>query len=231
MNFSIITLFPEMFAGVTNSSILKRAREKGKITIDIINLRDFGLGKHKTVDDAPYGGGVGMILRIDVLAKAIAEAKKNNPGTKIYLMDPKGTPFSQQMAEKFAKIDDITLICGHYEGVDARISHFIDGQISMGNFVLTGGEIPAMAIVDAVARLIPGVLGKDESYAHESFSRSEKGRILEHDHYTRPQVYKNLSVPEVLLSGDHKKISLERQKSARKNTLKKRSDSRLRKGV
>lgn len=210
-----------MFTGVIDSSILKRAQEKGKIKINIVNLRDFGLGKHKSVDDKPYGGGVGMVIRVDVLEKAISELQKTNPNVKVYLMDPKGTPFSQKMAESLSKIDDIALICGHYEGVDARISHFITGEISMGDFVLTGGEIPAMAVLDAVVRLVPGVLGNKESTRLESFSKSSSGeRLLEHDQYTRPERFKNYSVPQDLLSGDPKKVDAEREKSSAKNTKK-----------
>lgn len=210
-----------MFTGVTQSSILKRAQEKGKIKINIVNLRDFGLGKHKSVDDKPYGGGVGMVIRVDVLEKAISELQKTNPNVKVYLMDPKGTPFSQKMAESLSKIGNIALICGHYEGVDARISHFITGEISMGDFVLTGGEIPAMAVLDAVVRLVPGVLGNKESTRLESFSKSSSGgRVLEHDQYTRPETFKNYSVPQDLLSGDPKKVYAEREKSSAKNTKK-----------
>lgn len=224
MHIQIITLFPEMFHGVIDSSIVKRAREDGKISIHLVNLRDFGLGKHKTVDDKPYGGGAGMVLRIDVLEKAIESVRKTHPNTKAYLLDPKGTPFSQEVARSLSQENDLTLICGHYEGVDARISHFIDGEISMGDFILTGGEIPAMAVMDAVVRLIPGVLGNDESSRYESFADVDGKKTLEHDHYTRPEVYKDLSVPSSLLSGDPKKVSGERTRSAKKNTQEKRPD-------
>lgn len=225
MHIAIITLFPEMFTGVFNSSILKRAQDKQKITLQLINLRDFGIGTHKSVDDKPYGGGAGMVLRIDVLDQAITSVKNIYPQAKIFLMDPKGKLFAQEVAEELSQLSDLVLICGHYEGVDARIASFIDGEISMGDFVLTGGEIPAMAIVDAVARLIPGVLGDEDSPIHESFSKNIQGkRQLEHDHYTRPETYKDLSVPSELLGGDHKKIELVRTASSEKNTLNKRPD-------
>lgn len=225
MHIAIITLFPEMFTGVFNSSILKRAQEKQKISLSLINLRDFGIGSHKSVDDKPYGGGAGMVLRIDVLDQAISSVKKEYPNAKVFLMDPKGKPFSQEVAEKFSKLSDLILICGHYEGVDARIASFIDGEISMGDFVLTGGEIPAMAITDAVARLLPGVLGDEASPVYESFSKDISGkRKLEHDHYTRPEAYKDLSVPSELIGGDHKKIEATRKSSSEENTLKKRPD-------
>lgn len=224
MKIHIITLFPEMFEGVFNTSILKRAQEKGLVTVNMVNLRDFGLGKHKTVDDMPYGGGAGMVLRVDVLVSAIRHVKKESPNTQVFLMDPKGKPFSQEEAETFSDIESITLICGHYEGTDARITHYIDGEISMGDFVLTGGEIPAMAIVDAVVRLLPGVLGHDESSQHESFTKVDDKRTLEHDHYTRPEVFEDHKVPEVLLSGNHKHIQTERHTSSEKNTKEKRPD-------
>jgi len=224
MQFSIITLFPDMFTGVLQTSILKRAQEKGALNVNFINLRDFGIGPHKTVDDKPYGGGVGMVLKVDVLHNAIKEAKSKNPNTKVILLDPSGIPFSQKVAEDLSKESSITLICGHYEGYDARVKNYIDMEISMGDFVLTGGEIPAMAILDAVSRLTPGVLGKEESHHHESFSKKDEGRILEHDQYTRPFEHDGVTVPENLLSGDPKKVTLQQSESALKNTKEKRPD-------
>jgi len=224
MHFSIITLFPEMFTPVLNSSILGRAQKKGIISFEIVDLRLFGIGEHKTVDDKPYGGGAGMVLRVDVVHSAILEVKKNHPDSLVILMDPKGTPFSQEVAEVLSKEKEIIIICGHYEGFDERIKNFINMEISMGDFVLTGGEIPAMAVIDAVGRLIPGVLGKDESPVNESFSLTEKGRILEHSHYTRPQEYEGLTVPKVLLSGNHAEILNDRKNNALSTTQKKRPD-------
>lgn len=224
MHISVITLFPDMFQGVLNTSILKRAVEKGKTTFEIINLRDFGLGTHKTVDDKPYGGGAGMVLKVDVLHSAIKKARELHAETKVILLDPRGVPFSQEIAENLSKESSITLICGHYEGYDERIREYIDMEISMGDFILTGGEIPAMAVIDSTVRLIPGVLGKDESYTLESFSDSENGRILEHAHYTRPQIYNGSEVPDYVIKGDHKKIETSRAEEAIKITSKNRPD-------
>lgn len=213
-----------MFSTVFSTSILKRAQVKGKVTINLINLRDFGKGRHKSVDDKPYGGGSGMVLRVDVLHKAILSVQKTHPKTKVVLLDPKGIPYSQSIVEKLAIEEDITFICGHYEGVDYRIKNYVDMEISLGDFVLTGGEIPAMAIVDSVVRLIPGVLGKNDSPIHESFSEKNGARLLEHPHYTRPHVYDRKSVPKVLLSGNKIKIIEERNKMASKTTHLKRPD-------
>ncbi len=224
MHISIITLFPEMFDGVLNHSILKRAKEKGSVFYNLINVRDFGIGNHKTVDDKPYGGGAGMVLKVDVLHNAIKKARADNPSTKVLLLDPRGIPFTQAVAENLANEESITLICGHYEGYDERIRNYIDMEVSIGDFVLTGGEIAAMAIIDSVVRLIPGVLGHDESYKYESFSKTDKGRILEHAHYTRPETYDGNNVPSELLSGNHKTISKIQQSQALNITKEKRPD-------
>lgn len=224
MQISVITLFPDMFQGVLNSSILKRAVEKGKVSFNLINLRDFGLGAHKTVDDKPYGGGAGMVLKVDVLHEAVKKAKEIDGDTKIVLLDPRGVRYSQEVAENLSKESSITLICGHYEGYDERIREYVDMEISMGDFVVTGGEIPAMAIIDSTVRLLPGVLGKEESHQLESFSHSKKGRILEHAQYTRPQTYNGVSVPEYILTGNHKQIEEERAAEAAGITAKNRPD-------
>lgn len=224
MHISIITLFPEMFDGVLNHSILKRAKEKMLASYTLINLRDFGAGKHKSVDDKPYGGGAGMVLKVDVMHNAIQKAKKNNPETKVILLDPRGIPYTQEVAEKLSSESSITLICGHYEGFDERIRKYIDMEISIGDYVVTGGEIPAMAIIDSVVRLIPGVLGKEESHTYESFSESQSGRILEHPQYTRPEEYDNQKVPKELLSGNPKIIDAHRSTAAQTITKTKRPD-------
>lgn len=218
MKFSIITLFPEMFGGVLHTSILKRAQESGKLTFELINLRDFGIGKHKTVDDKPYGGGVGMVLKVDVMHRAIQSVKKLHPNTFIILTDPKGTPFTQELAEHLSGKKHITILAGHYEGQDKRIEKYVDQKVSMGDFILTGGEIPAMAIIDSVSRLIPGVLGKNESFQNESFSYENGIRILEHDQYTRPEIYEGVGVPKELLSGNPKFVNEKRHESALINT-------------
>lgn len=209
MKISILTLFPEMFHGPISESILKRAVAAEKVSIRLINLRDYTQDKYKSVDDRPYGGGQGMIMRIDVLDRAISEIIKNSGigrnKTRIILTDPKGKRYTQAITRRLAtRYEHLLLICGHYEGVDERISHLIDERISIGDYVLTGGEIPAMAIADSVVRLIPGVLHKPESSADESFSTP---KLREYPQYTRPPVYKSWRVPETLLSGDHNRIT------------------------
>ena len=220
MIFSIITLFPEMFDGPFKASILKRAQNSGAIEIRFINLRDFGEGRHKVVDDRPYGGGVGMVLKVDVMDRAIQATRIKDKTELVILLDPKGQRFMQSHVEEFKKVEHLVLICGHYEGYDARIRSLIDRQISLGDFVLTGGEIPAMAVVDAVARHIPGVLQKADTPQNESFTEVDGQRILEHEHYTRPEKYKGMKVPEILLSGNHAKIHEYQLKEAREITKK-----------
>lgn len=220
MLVSIITLFPDIFPPIFNSSILKRAQEKDKIQFEFIDLRNFGIGKHKQVDDRPYGGGAGMILRVDVLENAIENTRKKDLKEEVILLDPKGEKYSQARAQELSKLDHIILVCGHYEGFDERIRSIVDREISIGDYVLTGGEIPAMVLVDSVTRLIPGVLKKDEAPIDESFSNSK----LEYPHYTRPEEYKGKKVPEILLSGDHKKIEEYRNKMSNEETKNKRPD-------
>jgi len=221
MKISIITLFPEMFKGPFDSSIIKRAIDNKLIEIKFINLRDFGLGHHQLVDDTPYGGGMGMILRVDVLQKAIEAAKDkklDKKEQKVILLSAHGKKFDQKKAQGFPKFKKLILICGHYEGFDERVKEFVDEEISVGDFILTGGEIPAMLIIDAVSRLISGVIKKD-SAAFESFSP-----YLEYPQYTKPQVFNNLKVPEVLLSGNHARINAWREKESLRITTKLRPD-------
>lgn len=229
MRISILTLFPKMFSGPFDYSILKRAVDKNYLEINLVNLRDFGLGRYKVVDDRPYGGGVGMILRVDVLDKAIQKVKrarsKGKTKEKTILLDPKGKLFNQQMAHRFSKIDHLILVCGHYEGVDERVKKLVDEVVSIGDYILTGGEIAALVIVDSVARLVPGVLEKPEAVREESFQilggrRGSCVPILEYPQYTRPQKYCNMSVPKILLSGNHKKIAAWRKKMAENLTEK-----------
>lgn len=221
MKFVIITLFPEMFSGILNESILKRAIENNFIEVEFVNLRDFGIGLRKQVDDNPYGGGAGMVLRVDVMSNALEYAKKQVGKNKVLLMTPQGEQFSQAKASEFAnKDEDLIIICGHYEGFDERIRELVDEEISLGNFVLTGGEIPAMAIIDGVSRLLPGVLGKEAS--HQDETHSVEGRI-EYPQYTRPEMWSNKKVPEVLLSGNHQKIAEWREeKSIEKSNKRKK---------
>lgn len=202
MKIDVLTLFPDMFRGPFDASIVKRAQSKGLIGVEVHDLRKWGEGERRNVDDRPYGGGVGMILRVDILDEAISKLKTAN--SKVILLDATGTKYTQQKAREYSKLERIILIAGHYEGVDHRVhEHLVDEVISIGDYVLTGGEIPAMVIIDSVIRLLPGVLGKDESSADES--HKEPG-YLEYPQYTRPEDYKGWKVPEILLSGNHKKI-------------------------
>lgn len=213
MKFDIITLFPQMFEGSLSESIIKRAQDKGLVEINFHQLRDFSEDKHHNVDDTPCGGGKGMVLRVDVLDAAISNVKllisKQNPKAKIrtILLSPEGRSYNQDIAKELSCLDNIILVCGHYEGFDDRIHDFVDDTISIGDYVLTGGEIPAMAIVDSVSRLIPGVLSED-SPENESFMEKdiEGNYLVEYPQYTRPIEYKGKKVPEVLLSGNHAEV-------------------------
>ena len=232
MRFIILTLFPEAFESYFNVSLIQRAQAKKFIKIEIRNLRDWGEGVHKSVDQRPYGGGAGMGLRVGVMAKALnsLKLKKGKKGQAIILLTPQGKKFDQKLAQKFSKFKTIVLICGRYEGFDERIRSLVDMEVSIGDFVLTGGEIPAMVVLDTVARLVPGVVGKDESLVNESFSEG----FLEYPQYTRPEVYsakggsasggKVMRVPKVLLSGNHAKIEHWRKQEALKRTKKRRPD-------
>jgi len=222
MKFIILTLFPKAFESYLNVSILARAQAHGLIDVQIYNLRDWGDGVHKSVDDRPYGGGAGMVLRVDIIDKALKSLKvrKGKSGQLIALMTPQGKIFKQADARKFSKLKTLVLICGRFEGFDDRVRSLVDMEISMGDFVLTGGEIPALAIVDSVARLIPGVVGKKASLAEESFSEN----LLEYPQYTSPEVYKKMKVPTILQTGHHGKISEWRKNEAFKRTKKRRPD-------
>lgn len=230
MKISVITLFPEIIEPVLSSSILKRAQAKGKFELELINLRNFGEGIHQVVDGRPYGGGVGMILKADILAKAINKVKSKqslpvqstgkNPKVKAVLTSASGAPYNQSKAQALSKLDHLIIVCGHYEGVDQRfIDKYIDEEISIGDYVLTGGEIPAMVIADSVVRLIPGVL-KDEATINESFSIY----ALEYPHYTRPEEFEGLKVPAVLLSGNHEEVANWRNQKSLEKTQKTRPD-------
>ena len=216
MTISILTLFPQMFQGPFAHSIIKNSIEKGFVTIRIIDIRDFGIGKHKSVDDAPYGGGPGMIMRVDVVHRAIVHAKiPNSKKERIILLNPDGKTFSQKKASSFAKLEHLILVCGHYEGIDSRIDRFIDEKISIGDYVLTGGEIPAIVVTDTVVRLIKDVL-KDGVTDSESFSGASG--YLEYPQFTRPRIYQKLRVPQTLLTGDHNRIRTWRERQAVKKT-------------
>jgi tRNA (guanine37-N1)-methyltransferase len=213
MTIQIITLFPEMFEGVLNSSMLWKAQKESLVEYKLINLRDFGIGPRKQVDDIPYGGGDGMVLKPQPLFEAVDAAKKTDPDATVLLMTPRGDVFTQEMAREFAATEaGLVIICGRYEGYDERITTVVDKQVSVGEYVLTGGELPAMIITDAVTRLIPGVLGGETSAELES--HSEAG-VLEHPHYTRPEEYRGLSVPDVLISGHHAQIAKWRKENSK----------------
>lgn len=205
MKIQIITLFPEMFEGVLNTSMLFKAQKEKLVEYQLINLRDFGIGPRKQVDDTPYGGGDGMVLMAGPLFAAVEQAKQKNPDAKVILMTPRGQTFDQKMAREFAADQaGLIIICGRYEGYDERITNIADKQLSIGEFVLTGGELPAMIVVDAVTRLIPGVLGGETSAKEESFSQPG---IREYPQYTRPEEFRGIKVPKVLLSGNHAEIA------------------------
>jgi tRNA (guanine37-N1)-methyltransferase len=211
VKIQIITLFPEMFEGVLNSSMLWKAQKAELVEYGLINLRDFGIGPRKQVDDIPYGGGDGMVLKPEPLFLSIEQAKKTDPEAQVLLMTPRGELFTQAMAREFAATEaGLIIVCGRYEGYDERITTIVDKQVSVGEYVLTGGELPAMIITDAVTRLIPGVLGGETSAQKESFSQNS---VVEHPQYTRPEDYRGLRVPEVLLSGHHAEIAKWREEN------------------
>jgi len=222
MKFNVITLFPETIQSLTDYSIFGRAIDSKIIEIKTYNLRDFGIGPRKQVDDTPYGGGAGMVLKVDILDKAIEHVRAENPGTYVVLMTPKGEKYTQKVAKSLSKKKNITFVCGHYEGFDERVRELVDAEISIGDYVLSGGEIAATAIVDSVSRLIPGVLGGEDSTHEESFEHA----LLEYPHYTNPREYKGMNVPEVLLSGNHKEIENWRKEQAKIITGKRRPDLR-----
>lgn len=217
MKIKVLTLFPDMFTGFINSSIIKRAVEAGVVSFEVIDIRSYSKDKHHHVDDTPYGGGAGMVLRVDVVAEAIKANKAEN--SKVIMMSPQGKPYKQQMAYDLANEEEIILLCGHYEGFDERIRHYVDQEISLGDFVLTGGEIPAMCISDSIIRLLDGAITK-ESHMDDSFSNG----LLEYPHYTRPLVYDGMEVPFVLTNGNHKLIAKFRHEESLKRTYLKRPD-------
>jgi tRNA (guanine37-N1)-methyltransferase len=221
MKFDILTLFPNMFSSPLRESILGKAVEKGLIQIQTINIRDFALDKHQVVDDAPYGGGQGMVMKVEPIARAIESVKSQNRSARTIYLTPQGKPFHQDMARRLSTQSHLILLCGRYEGVDERARDlFIDEEISIGDYVLTGGELAAMVLVDAVSRFIPGVLGSDRSAVEDSFFNS----LLEYPQYTRPVDFRGSRVPEVLLSGNHSAISLWRRREAIRRTSLRRPD-------
>ena len=222
MKIDFMTLFPEMFNGVLNESILKKAQEKEAVEFSVINFRDYSSNKHNTVDDYPYGGGAGMVLKAQPIFDAVEDLKKQSDTTpKVILVCPQGERFTQAKAEQLATEDHLLFICGHYEGYDERIrEHLVTDEISIGDFVLTGGELASMVIADSVVRLLPGVLGNEDSPILDSYSSG----LLEHPHYTRPADFRGMKVPEVLLSGNHKKIEEWREQESLRRTFTRRPD-------
>ena len=219
MEIDILTLFPRIFEGPLDESILKRARERGLVQVRIHNLRDYTHDKHHVVDDKPYGGGPGMLMKPEPIFEAVEALRR--PDTRVVLMTPQGQPLTQQRAQTFAQKPHLLILCGHYEGVDERVREaLVDEEVSIGDYVLTNGALAAAVLVDAVVRLVPGVLGDDESANQDSFA----GGLLEGPQYTRPPEFRGMRVPEVLLSGDHGAIAVWRAEQARKRTREQRPD-------
>jgi len=219
LRFYVVTIFPEVLEAL-DFSILKLARERGLLEIIPVNPRDFATDRHRTVDDEPYGGGAGMVMKPEPLVAAVEEVKARDPEAKSYHLSPRGRTFTQVVAQEMARESAVTLICGRYEGVDERVRAYVDGEVSMGDFVLAGGELAAMVIIETVARLVPGVLGSRESLEEESFA----GNLLEYPQYTRPPIFGGLEVPQVLRSGNHQEIARWRRYQQIKVTWERRPD-------
>lgn len=221
MKFDILTLFPEMFSGPFGASIIRRAVDNGLVTIRLHQIRDYATDRHRTTDDAPYGGGAGMVMKVEPLAACIDAVRRERPRSRVILTSPRGARFDQATARRLAAEEELVIICGRYEGVDERVRELYDAEeISLGDFVLTGGEFAAMTIVDAVTRLVPAVLGSEESAAADSFTDG----LLEYPQYTRPAEFRGLQVPEVLLSGNHRDIACWRRRMSLAKTLETRPD-------
>jgi tRNA (guanine37-N1)-methyltransferase len=220
LRIDILTLFPDYFLGPFTVSMMKRAVAKKAVTLKVHDLRKWATDKHQMADDVPYGGGAGMVMKPEPLVKALTALKRGRKNVKTYLMSPQGKVFDHGMALELSKEKSFILVCGHYEGLDERVMKWIDGEISLGDFVLTGGEPAVAVIVDALIRLLPGVVGDQKSVENDSFFNG----LLDHPHYTRPRVFKGMEVPEVLLSGNHARIERWRKLESLKNTLKKRPD-------
>jgi len=218
--FDIITIFPEMFESPFSESILKRAQDEGLLKINLHDLRDYTLNKHRKVDDHPFGGGVGLVMNVDPIVRAIEAVKEIRPSARSILLSPGGKSFNQKMAWELSREENLVFVCGRYEGVDERVLSFVDDAISIGDYVMAGGEIPAMVLVEAVSRLVPDVVGDEGSILEESFEDNR----LEYPQYTKPREFRGLKVPDVLLSGHHKKIQEWQLKEALKKTAEMRPD-------
>ncbi|MDY0189752.1 MAG: tRNA (guanosine(37)-N1)-methyltransferase TrmD [Desulfuromonas sp.] len=220
MNFDVLTLFPQMFDSPFADSIIAKAVDKGLINIRAHNLRDWAQGRHQVTDDTPYGGGAGMVMKVEPIYSALHSLKQQHPAAKVLLMTPQGQRFNQQAAATLAAESDLIFVCGRYEGFDERVRSYVDGEYSIGDFVLTGGELPAMVMIDAIARLLPGVLGSNASAEADSFADG----LLEHPHYTRPAQFMGKRVPDVLLSGDHARIAAWRRQQQLQRTWQRRPE-------
>lgn len=222
--FNVLTIFPQMIEDFTNYAMIARAVEAGLVKVNAFDIRDHATDKHRQVDDQPYGGGAGMVMKAEPITRCLDKVLKNNvrkEKTKIILLSPQGRIFNQKLAKEFAEYEEITLICGRYEGIDSRVEeNFIDDTVSIGDYILTGGELAAMVFIEAVARLVPGVLGDEQSALQESFEES----LLEYPQYTRPEVFEGLKVPDVLLSGNHKEIDRWRRQQSLLRTFERRPD-------
>lgn len=221
MNFTVLTIFPEMFSVLLVGGIVKRAIEGEYISVEPINIRDFAKDRHRTVDDRPYGGGSGMVMKPEPAAEAIRQARKKHPESYTLLLTPQGRRFDQQVAQELAGCSGLILVCGRYEGIDERVrEHLVDDELSIGDYVLTGGELAAMVVIDAVSRLIPGTLGSEDSAQDDSFSTG----LLEHPQYTRPRSFEGADVPDVLLSGNHGAVKEWRRQASLVRTMLNRPD-------
>jgi tRNA (guanine37-N1)-methyltransferase len=220
MRIDLLTLFPEFYGSPLSQSMLHRAQVQGAVTFRVINLRDFAEDRHQVTDDRPFGGGPGMVLKIEPLARAVRAVRQEDPGVRVLLMSPQGPLFSQEKARELAQLPHLLLISGHYEGVDDRIRFYIDEELSIGDYILTGGEIPTLVVADAVSRLLPGVLGGEGATEEESFQTG----LLEYPHYTRPRDFEGHGVPQVLLEGDHRRIAAWRRQEALRRTARLRPD-------
>ncbi|HYZ89395.1 MAG TPA: tRNA (guanosine(37)-N1)-methyltransferase TrmD [Myxococcales bacterium] len=221
MEVAVLTLFPRMVAGPLAESLLGKAQEKGLLRARVVDIRDYAQGKHRVTDDVPYGGGAGMVMKPEPLVAAIEAARAASPGAHVVMLTPQGGRFDQRKAEELARRERLVLVCGRYEGVDERVLSFVDEELSLGDFVLQGGEAAALAVIEAVARLIPGVVGNEESVRSESFGGE---MLLEGPQYTRPAEFRGVAVPEVLVSGDHARIARWRRQQALRRTRERRPD-------
>jgi tRNA (guanine37-N1)-methyltransferase len=222
LDVEILTLFPRMCTGYLAESILGKACESGLLAVRVVDIREHAAGRHRVTDDAPYGGGAGMVMKPEPLTEAILAARQRLPGARVVMTSPRGRRLDQGLAREFAVAGTLIFVCGRYEGVDERVRTEVDMELSLGDFVLTGGELVALSAVDAAARCVPGVLGNLSSAGEESFSG--EGGLLEHPHYTRPPVYRGMQVPEVLLSGDHRRIERWRRRESLRATRERRPD-------